>query len=227
VAPFGAIPEPQPIGTMATTLTQKHLIKGTREFEIVGEQINIRIKAPFKQEERLSVMLTVLNPDPVIGTSSLDFVSRVNGEPLVSLMLAKPNPEVFNDFVNTLKELAAAEYNVFSGLRPAAAATGLQANVYEEPPEFDDSDDALPVERRPVDVEQVDIAIHMLQTHVDADQAEELIGALRALRAAPEDDANLDQVLKVFSGLGPSQGAVLTYAPYIGFLMSGNSFGRD
>lgn len=212
---------------MASTLTQKHLIKGTHEYEIVGEQLNVRIKTPFKPEESFSVMLTVLNPEPVISKSRLDFVSRVNGEPLVSLMLAKPNAKAFNDFVSTLKERAAAEYNVFSGLRPAGAAEGLQANVYEEPPEFDESDDALPLQRRPVDVEQVDIAIRMLQTHVDADEVEDLIGALQALRAAPEEDANLDEVLKVFSGMGLSQGAVLTYAPYIGFLMSGNSFGRD
>ncbi len=212
---------------MVTTLIQKHLLKGTYEFEIAGEQLNVRIKAPFKGEETLSVMLTVLNPEPVISKSGLDFVSRVNGEPLVSLMLAKPNPKVFNEFVNTLKERAAVEYNVFSGLRPGGAAEGIQTNVFEEPPEFEEPGDDAALPRRPVDVEQVDIAIRMLETHLGADQTSELIDALQVLRSAPEEDANLDQVLRVFSGLGPSQGAVLTYAPYLSFLMSGDSFGRD
>ena len=75
---------------MATKLVQKHLIKGTQEFEIVGDTVNIHIKSPFRKEETLTVMLAVLNVEPVISQSRLEFVSRVNNEALISLYLAKP-----------------------------------------------------------------------------------------------------------------------------------------
>ncbi len=71
---------------------------------------------PFRGKKGLDLVLTVLNPEPVINRSSLKFVSRVNGEPVVSLRLAKPDAQTFKDFVNALKERALAEYNVVSGL---------------------------------------------------------------------------------------------------------------
>lgn len=72
---------------MSTKLTQKHLFKATHEFEIVDDQINICIKSIFKKDkqETLTVTLAVLNPEPVITRSHLEFVSRVNGEALISL----------------------------------------------------------------------------------------------------------------------------------------------
>jgi hypothetical protein len=210
---------------MVTTLIQKHLFKGTREYEIAGEQLNVRVKTPFKNEERFSVTLAVLNPEPVINKSDLEFVSRVNGEALISLMLAKPNTRAFNDFVSTLKQKALAEYDAFSGLRPTDGAKGLAANVYEEPPEFDETGDAVARVKQDVDVEKVDTAIRMLQTYLDPAQTEPLIAALESLRAAPENDANLDKVVLVFSELGACQGAVLTYAPYIAVLVSDDPSG--
>ena len=128
---------------MATTLIQKHLLKGTYEYEIVGEQLNVRIKTPFKEDTR-SILLRVLDPEPVISKSRLEFVNRANGDALISLMLAKPNKQAFNDFVNALKQRALAEYGMFSG--PQSTGThrpeGLLTNVYEEPPEFDEARDA-------------------------------------------------------------------------------------
>ena len=41
-----------------------------------------------------TVMITVLNKEPVISKSLLEFTSRVNNEPLLSMFLAKPNPEI-------------------------------------------------------------------------------------------------------------------------------------
>ncbi len=210
---------------MVSTLVQKQLFKGTHEYEIDGEELHVRVKTRLK-EENLSIMLTVLNPEPVIGKSTLDFVSRVNGEPLVSLRLAKPDAQTFNAFVNTLKERALAEYNAFSGLRPAEPAEAPGGNSYEEPPQFDESDDAMMPSPRKVNVGEVDTAIRMLQTHLDPDQTGPLIEALKALSAAPKDHTNLSQVAKVFGELGGSQGAVLTYAPYIGILLSDDPFER-
>ena len=102
---------------MTTKLVQKDLFKGTQEFELVDDYVNVRIKAPFKKAETLTVMLTVLDPEPVISKSSLNFNSRVNGEPLISLYLGKPNTEEFNGFVNALKQKAFEEFNAFAGLQ--------------------------------------------------------------------------------------------------------------
>ena len=107
---------------MSTKLTQKYLFKATREYEIVGDQVNIRIKSRSKNET-LSVTLAVLNPEPVITRSHLEFVSRVNGEALISLALSRPNVTEFNDFVNALKQRAQAEYNAISGISVAAKPT--------------------------------------------------------------------------------------------------------
>ncbi|MDJ0738733.1 MAG: hypothetical protein QNJ91_03390 [Gammaproteobacteria bacterium] len=211
---------------MASRLVQRQLFRGTQEYEIDGEQLNVRVKTPFR-EESLSIMLTVLNPEPVIGKSSLAFVSRVNGEPLVSLRLAKPDPQSFNDFVTTLSQRALAEYNAFSGLRPADSAAGLAGNSYDEPPGFDAPDGRVVPARRKVNVSEVQTAIRMLQTHVDPVRCATLIDALETLHAAPQDYANLNRVAEVFGELGAQQGAVLTYAPYLAVLLSDDPFDRN
>ena len=90
-------------------LTQKLFLKGSREFEIIDDRVEVRIKMPFKEMESMTVMLSVLNPEPVISKSGLDFTSRVNGEALLSLFLGKPNTEAFNAFVNKLQQKALAE----------------------------------------------------------------------------------------------------------------------
>ena len=210
---------------MTDKLIQKQLFRGTHEYEIDGEQLNVRVKTPFR-EEKLSIMLTVLNPEPVIDQSSLAFVSRVNGEPLVSLRLTKPDPQTFNAFVNTLKQRALAEYNAFSGLRATEPVAGLAGNSYEEPPEFDETDELVVPAHRKVKVGEVDTAIRMLQTHLESGQCATLIAALEALRAQPDDHAKLTRVAQVFGELGGEQGAVLTYAPYLAVLLSDDPFDR-
>jgi len=210
---------------MTTKLVQKQLFRGTQEFEIAGEQLNVRMKTRFR-EESLTVLLSVLNPEPVIDKSTVNFVSRVNGEPLVSLWPARPDPHTFNDFVNTLKQQALAEYNAFSGLRAGEPAAGLAGNSYDEPPEFDD-DDAITPPHRDVNIAEVDTAIRMLRTHLEEDQVGTLIASLEELRASPDDYARLTKLAQVFGDLGSSQGAVLTYAPYVGLLLSDDPFDRD
>ncbi len=97
-------------------LIQKHLIKGTREFELVDDAVNVRIKTPFK-EKKISVSLVILNPEPVINQSMLEFHSRVKCGPLLSLYLNKPNAEEFNAFVEAVKDKALKEYNAFAGIK--------------------------------------------------------------------------------------------------------------
>ena len=96
-------------------LIQKHLLKGTREFELLDDEVRVRIKTPLNEKE-LSVPLAILNPEPVINGSKLDFHSRVKCGPMFSLYLNKPNPEEFNAFVEAVKAKALSEYNAFAGI---------------------------------------------------------------------------------------------------------------
>jgi len=205
---------------MVTKLVQKHLLKGTQEFEIVEDAVNILIKTPFKKDETLTVMLAVLNPEPVIGKSQLEFTSRVNNEALISLYLAKPNAQEFNDFVNLLKQKAQEEYNTFAGIKHAAEPT-LEGNVYDEPPEFEDSDElTTKTVLKSVRVDAVEESINMLSEYVGGEEITPLLSALKALVSDPEDVKSLRLLANEFDALGPSQGAVLTYAPYIGILLT-------
>ncbi len=210
---------------MTTKLIQKHLFRGSREFEIIDDRIEVRIKEPFKEMESLCVMLTVLNPEPVISKSSLNFNSRVNGEALLSLFLGKPTTEAFNAFVNELKQKALEEYNAFAGLKQVRQPAGLGANVYDEPPEFDDSDEERIAKiTKKVNTARIEEAIQMLKTHLDFDDETPLVASLVALHAEPTNEACLISVINAFNELGAQQGAVLTYAPYVGMLLYDDPF---
>lgn len=207
---------------MSIKLTQKHLLKGTHEFEIVNDQINISIKSRFKQEA-LTVTLAVLNPEPIITRTHLEFLSRVNGEPLIKLALSKPNVAEFNAFVNTLKQMALAEYNSISGINVSAR---LATQLYVDPPEFGEHSPAEISPARKVDVKSIESSISMLETYVHNEDVKPLIIALQALKNAPQDHARLVDVATVFDKLETSQGAVLTYAPYIILMLSDDPFGN-
>lgn len=224
---------------MTKKLTQKHLLKGTQSFEILDEQIIVRHQPRFKKEEEtLNVMLTVLNPEPVINQSSLDFVSRVNGEALVSLYLGKPNAEEFNAFVATLKQRAHEAYNAFIGIssnvplqknanvQERIKAGGIAANMFEEPSAVEDfnAQNAANI-RQEVNAKRLDEALEMLERHMDTSDIPELIAALKALQANPKNEACFVDVVNTFNALGFRQGAVLTYAPYISVLFSDDPFG--
>ena len=47
-----------------------------------------------------------------------------------------------------------------------------------------------------------------------------LLAVLKALKADPENTAHRSRLAEEFDALGPGQGAVLTYAPYIGILLT-------
>lgn len=208
---------------MSTKLTQKHLLKATHEFEIVDDQVNIHVISRFKKET-LSVTLAVLNPEPVITRSHLEFVSRVNGEALLSLALSRPNVTEFNNFVNTLKQRAQAEYNAISGISVAAKSTTLTDGFDQEPPEFSEVSPKDISKAKKIDVESVKNSISLLETYVNNEDTKPLIAALVSLKQAPEDHSKLVEVATVFNELGSSQGAVLTYAPYIILMLSDDPF---
>jgi len=209
---------------MSIKLTQKYLLKPTHEFELDDDQIHICIKSRLK-EQKLSVTLAVLNPEPVITRTHLEFVSRVNGEALVSLALSKPNVTEFNDFVNTLKQKAQEEYNSISGINVAAKTAALNNSFLQEPPEFSESSPADISTAKKVDVESIKHSINMLQTYIHNEDIKPLISALESLQLMPQDHSKLVEVATVFDKLETSQGAVLTYAPYIILMLSDDPFG--
>jgi len=102
---------------MTYKFTQKHPFKGSQEFEIIGDTINVRLKKPFQDEKIKTVMLAMLDPKPVINKSILEFHSRVPCNPLLALFINKPNKKEFDAFVTQVIELATSEYNDFTGLR--------------------------------------------------------------------------------------------------------------
>lgn len=178
---------------MITTLVQKHPIKGTREFRLVDDELEYSIQSPLKTES-LSVVLCVLDPEPVISGSTLAFVSQVNREPLVELFIDRPDKETFDQFVETMRIRITEED--FGRLRVRDNGA-------------------------PVDVDRLNESIEMLQTYVNPAEIDKLLSALAELKAKPDDVERLANVADAFNELGFVQGQVITYAPYINFLLSG------
>lgn len=80
---------------------------------------------------------------------------------------------------------------------------------------------------RPIEVADIDIAVRMLQQHIDDPGIDPLIEALQTLRTAPQDPAHQAQVIAAFDGLNILQGAALTYAPYLNIFVSDDPFGDE
>ena len=110
-------------------LVQKQFLKGSREFEITDDVVNVRIKSRLKEKE-LTVDLSILNPEPVVNVPFLEFHSRVKCSPLLSLLIDKPNSQEFNAFVDELKQRARQEYKAFAGLRAGSLPAGMATNVF-------------------------------------------------------------------------------------------------
>ena len=211
---------------MVMKLVQKQLLKGTREFEIVDDVVYFRFKTPLK-EEKLTVDLSILNPDPVVNEPFLEFHSRVKCGPLLSLLINKPNAEEFNAFVDELKKRARQEYNAFAGLRADSVPEGMAANVFEEPPDFDESGpNRNETNAKPIRIVDIDNSIQMLEQYLDSEEIKPLLTALEALKEEPENKSYFAQLVQAFDDLGPRQGAVLTYAPYVSILLSDDPFGN-
>ncbi len=209
---------------MGMKLIQKHLIKGTQELELIEDYVNIRTKAPFQDEEEIRVMLTVLNPEPAISKSRLNFNSRVNGCPLISLYLGRPNSQEFNAFVSEIRQRALEEFSSFAGLRPPGPASEMDTS---DPCEVDESaEDHLVKAKKIIDAARVESAIEMLVAQMDLKDIEPLVSALEALKEEPQNRALLVQLLHAFNDLGPRQGPVLAFAPYVSVLLSDDPFAR-
>jgi hypothetical protein len=209
---------------MATRLVQQQFLKGKQEFEIFDEVVNVRLKTLFKEKEK-SVSLLIIDPEPLIEEPYLHFRDSVRRDPVLTLHLNKPNPSEFNAFVDELRRRVMAN-NAFRGQTSASIQPPLGGNSLDQPPE-DVEPQQIRVARiqTKINVERVDGDIQMLRQYVKEPEVEPLITALEALKADPQSEANQVRVVEVFNGLGLWQGSVLTYAPYVGILLSDDVLG--
>lgn len=198
-------------------LVQKQFLKGGREFEIVDDMVTMKLRSAMR-EENSSVSLAVLNPEPVDNGGFVEFHSRVKCGPLLSLLRDKPNASEFGAFVDELSRRAREEYLRFAGLRGGPRATAGADSTAEGADEH--SKHAYRRPAKPVDAERIDDAMRMLREYLDGDEIESLLAALEALKAEPQSEASMARLVHAFDDLGPRQGAALTYAPYIGILLS-------
>lgn len=205
---------------MTMKLVQRRFLKGKREFEIVDETIFVCNKSLFK-EEKLTVDLSILDPEPAIIGSELAFYNPHKGHAVFTLLLNKPNKEEFNRFVDTLKQAISGEDSSVETVSAETAQSALANNMYEEPPEFDESDEVREqFGSASINVERLEDDINMLKTYLDDDRYKPLLDALETLKADSENEAAFQKVLEVINDLGIYQGSVLTYAPYLIVLVS-------
>jgi hypothetical protein len=209
---------------MATRLVQKQFLKGKQEFEILEEVVSVRFKTLLKEKEK-SVSLRIIDPEPVIEGPYLYFRDSVRRDPVLTLYLNKPNPSEFNAFVDELKQRVMAQ-NAFRGHTSSSVQPPLGGNSFDEPPEDVEPQQVRVTRiRTNINVERVDNDIQMLRQYVNEPEVEPLITALEAIKTDPQSEAHQVRVVEVFNGLGLWQGSVLTYAPYVGILLSDNVFG--
>lgn len=177
---------------MTIKIVQKDPDRGTREFELVDDAIEYRISSPFGDEE-LSVVLSVLSPEPVVDGSMMYFLSEVNREALIKLFVDLPDAETFAGFVRTLKSRIKEEDfgNLSSDNRKSA-----------------------------ITQEQVDTTIRMLENNIDPASIDELLSTLRDLSEVPGDRELLNRVVEAFHSLGMQQGQVLSYTSFFNTLLS-------
>ncbi len=76
-----------------------------------------------------------------------------------------------------------------------------------------------------IKLDDIDIALQMLKTYLNAQDIAPLLSALETLRTQPQNEAHQVQVANAFHELGPLQGAALTYAPYLHIFVSDDPFG--
>ena len=102
---------------MMQKLIQKHILYGRREFELHDDFIKIKVTSLVDENKDFEVELAMINPEPIITKSRIEFHSRVKCRPLISLFLNKPNTKEFNVFVNAVITKAKIEFDAFAGIK--------------------------------------------------------------------------------------------------------------
>ncbi|MGH1536640.1 MAG: hypothetical protein ACRBDX_01090 [Gammaproteobacteria bacterium] len=102
---------------MMLKLIQKHILYGRREFELYDDIVKIKVSSMIDENKNFEVELAMINPEPIISKSRVEFHSRVKCRPLISLYLNKPNTKEFNAFVDAVKTKAKNEFDAFAGIK--------------------------------------------------------------------------------------------------------------
>ena len=102
---------------MSLKITQKHFLYGKREFELDEDIVKVKVNSLLDENKDFEVELAMINPEPIISKSRLEFHSRVKCRPLISLYLNKPNKKEFNAFVDAIKTRAKNEFDSFAGIK--------------------------------------------------------------------------------------------------------------
>ena len=76
------------------------------------------------------------------------------------------------------------------------------------------------MERRTIPDSEIDRAIEMLRTHVTEVDLDPVVAVLEEFKGRQDDPAMLDKVRAQLNTLGPIQGAILTYAPFLIVVLS-------
>ena len=71
-----------------------------------------------------------------------------------------------------------------------------------------------------IDIAGIDDSIRMLKENVNDTEIEPLIAILEKIKLEPLNEDHLVTLTAVMGGLGISLGAVITYAPYVNYLVS-------
>jgi hypothetical protein len=75
-----------------------------------------------------------------------------------------------------------------------------------------------------IDAAKIGQSIEELEKYIKDDSIKLFITVLKSLKQDPNNEALLAQLTATFMDLGISQGAVLTYAPYVNLLLSDDPF---
>ena len=204
-------------------LKQTQFLKGSREFEIVNDTLIVTIKSLFK-EEKLTVELSTLDPEPVVKGNELKFYVPNRGHSIFSLLVNKPNEEEFNRFVNTLKQKTSGgdttDVTIETDIAESVREEALNRNVYDIPL-FDQHDDTQEKEEyQPIIVRRLQEDVTMLKMYLDENDIKPLLDSLETLLDEPDNEEAFVKMLTIFDGLGFHQGPVITYAPYIKVLVA-------
>jgi len=76
-----------------------------------------------------------------------------------------------------------------------------------------------------INVADIDLALHMLNLYLDAEEIRPLLTSLETLKTEPQNETYQAEVFNSFNDVGTLQGAVLTYAPYLNIFVSDDPFG--
>ena len=75
-----------------------------------------------------------------------------------------------------------------------------------------------------IDVVEIGVSIEQIKKYITDSSVDPVIAVLEMLQQTPSNEMLLIQLAETLNNIGVFQGAVLTYAPYISFLISDDPF---